>query len=205
MLTTSWLLIGCGALRAPDPVDDTDAPGVDTIEARPPRDEGDTAWPPFDTGRLDDPGTTLDANIGTTALDGVWAGTFSISETMPFIARDPACIGEVSFVIDGTATRHVQATFTCTNWDPNATLLGFDVGYGDLFGVGFATLDPANLDRFRMDISLGAPRMLPADFLGGLVRVVDDTLTMHIDTVVGIGGLSTGHIVDATLTRAVLP
>jgi hypothetical protein len=148
----------------------------------------------------------FDSDIGATALDGTWTGSFVFVDVWPdlLVKEDPRCEGTVELVIDGTADRHVMAEMRCDTWDPNFKLGALPAAlagpYGDLEGIGFATLDPADLTEFRLDVSIVATNMSP--FTRKVrIRAVDDTLVMDFDSV----SVGTGQRVSFTATRASNP
>jgi hypothetical protein len=139
-----------------------------------------------------------DPPIGTTALDGTWTGSLDFLEVFT-PGADPHVTGTVMLVIDGDAERHAVLRASATGWDPQVPL---GRAYGELTGIGLGTLDPTDLSTFRMDITFGAPNKAVYTKINARVRAIDDTLTMNIDDVVGIGALQVGHVITWTVTRA---
>jgi hypothetical protein len=201
------LLLACGGPAATDPGDTTptDDTTADTVDTREPvvRDTFGT----FDTDVTRDTWTPIDAPIGATSLDGDWAGTFDLVEEVALVGDRPACAGTVSFTIDGDAARHVISTWECPLWDPNIDLLpgALDAPYGAVSGVGFGTLDPADLAPFRMNIALIASAMTPLDLHRVTVKQEGETLVIAYDDITGIGPVRQGHKLDAVLSRVVVP
>ena len=193
----SWALL-IGACQH-EPTTDTGTPG-DTVDTREVGSDTDTGITWKDTGSAvpHETDSVLDAPIGPTALDGTWTGTFTYTEVGP-IGKDPQCIGDVTLTIHGDAPRHVSGEWICTHWDPNTPL---GLGYAKLNCYTFATLDPTDLTRFPLDGAFGARNMQLWELQRRPMLVVDDTLTLDIDLVTGIGALRAGHKLTATLTRA---
>ncbi|HMV67405.1 MAG TPA: hypothetical protein PKA64_11190 [Myxococcota bacterium] len=179
-------LVG-GEAETSDPRDDTRVP-----------DEEDT-----DRAVTEDTWTYLDPAIGRTALDGVWTGTFELTEVV-IATENPKCAGVATFTIDGDGPRHVIAQFSCTTWDPNISLLPGGLGrdYGELFGVGFASLTASDLSKFRMDLAMAADAMITFNAEGVLVKDEGGALVIDWEDVVGVLGIRTGHKLSASLTRA---
>lgn len=192
----SALLVGACHSVSPA-ASDTDGVTEDTRELGSDTDTGIT-WRDTGSALPDETDSVLDAPIGPTALDGTWVGTFTYTEVGP-IGKDPQCIGDVTLTIDGNGPRHVSGHWLCTHWDPNTSL---GLGYAKLDGYTFATLDPNDLTRFPLDGAFGARNMQLWEFQRRPMLVVDDTLTLDIDQVTGIGALRAGHKLTASLTRS---
>lgn len=205
-----WIVLAawaCEGETATDSGADTKASpdGPDEVDSREPvaRD----TFTSFDTDDPRDTWTPLDPAIGATPLAGTWVGTFELTEEIAVFNDTPKCEGAAELTIDGDASRHVVATFSCGTWDPNVDLLPgqFDAPYGELTGVGFGTIDPADPLKFRLDMSLVASAMIPVDLDRVLVRQEEEVLVLDWDNFAGVGPLRVGHRVQATFTRLVLP
>lgn len=180
-------LIG-GEAEVEDPRDDTREPDVEDSDVP---SSGEDTW------------TYVDVPIGRTAIDGHWTGTFELTEVV-IATENPKCAGVVDLTIDGNGPRHVVATFSCARWDPNISLLPGGLGreYGELFGVGFATLDPDDLSKFRLDVAMAADAMITFDAESILVKDADGVFTVDWEYVVGVLGIRTGHKLSASISRA---
>lgn len=179
-------LVG-GVVEEEDPRDDTREPVEEDTDGG---------------GLAEDTWTYLDAPIGPTALDGVWAGAFELTEVV-IATENPKCFGTMTLTIDGRGPRHVIAEFSCTDWNPNISLLPGGLGreYGELFGVGFGTLNPADLSKFRIDVAMAADAMIT--FIADDIQVKEEAGTLIIDWeyVLGVLGIRTGHKLSATLSK----
>lgn len=199
------LLIACSTGGTTDKADDADTDGATTRDT----DRGQDSDDVWDTGLLSPGGvdgdtdtpTYGDPDIGPTVLDGTWVGTFELRNVVPLFATNPLCVGDVTFSFDGTAYRHGRASFSCTHWDPNFDGLGGLTRYGDLDGIGLATLDPGDLSQVSFDFFLRAPNMLDFDKRGVVATIDGDTLTVDYDAVTGAGTLREGFRLDITATR----
>lgn len=163
-------------------------------------DTGLGEWALIDTfTRLDDP-------IGPTSLDGTWNGTFTFEVAMPPLANNPTCVqGRTTVTISGEAPRHVIAEFDCGQWRPNAPDNALFDPLGPLRGVGFATLNPSRLDRFELDLVLGAGGMTAIDESGIVARVNGELLTIEHDGIRSIGPLRSGFNLTLTAERGAAP
>lgn len=193
-IAISMLLAGACTTSTPG-TNDTDG-AVDTRQDSDPSETGIT-WRDTASTLPDETASVLDTPIGPTALDGTWTGTFTYLEVGP-IGKDPLCPGEVTMHISGDAPRHVSAQWTCTHWEQNTSI---GLGYARLDGYTFATLDPADLSRFRLDGAFGARNMQTWEFDSRPMLVDGDTLTLDLDAIVGVGALRSGHKLTASLTR----
>jgi hypothetical protein len=198
------LVVGCSYGAPPAADTDTDVVGDDVTGG-----DSDTAVPW--TGETDlssftsDTFPVVDDPIGPTALDGAWAGTFELDEVLPLSNKEPHCAGTVTMTIDGRAPRHVVAEFACPTWDPNLPETLLYHPYGPVSGIGFATLDPADLSGFVLQAALGATYMATLDANRVKVQVADDHLVGTFDDVKGIGTLKSGRKLTFDLARAAAP
>jgi len=187
-----WMLVACASRESPEEVT-IEAPDAQDIAHDSFREWGDTA-DPASTPTL----SVTDDPIGPTALDGVWLGDLDFTEVFT-PGADPHVLGTVTLLISGDAERHVIFRAEARGWDPQVPI---GRPYGPLTGIGFATLDPADLTSFRLDLTFGAPQKAIYSKNAVRVRLIDDALTMSLDDVVGVGAFQFGHRITWTATRA---
>ncbi|MCB9681195.1 MAG: hypothetical protein H6733_06950 [Alphaproteobacteria bacterium] len=200
-----WAFLLVAAACATDPTTkdaDTDSDGVADTDVTAETGETGGLWD-VDT---DDPVVpaapfkATDDPIAPTALDGTWRGTFTFVE-VALLGRNPRCEGTIVLTVDPTAPRHVVADLACSDWNPNGGGIA-SRPYRDLFGIAYATLDPANLTPLSLDISVGAPNMSTYSAQGIAVEVDGDTMGFTYEDIERIGPIAFGFkLLDVTLTR----